>query len=122
MFHLEGFSDRNYAADLETRHSVNGYIAYFCGAPIPNFMKLSKSVTLSSTEAEYFDAPETAKELMFVYGLITGMGMLSKLETPLALRMDNTRAIYFENNHMKGQRMKHIDIHVHYVREWIAYC
>jgi hypothetical protein len=43
----------------------------------------SKSVTVSSTEAEYFAASETAKEHMFVNGLISGMGLLQKLEMSL---------------------------------------
>jgi hypothetical protein len=122
IFHLEGFSDSDYAGDRETRYSVYGYIVYFCGAPISWKSKSSKSVTLSSTEAEYFAVSETAKELMFVYGLITGMGMLSKLETPFTLRMDNTGAIYLANNHTTGQRTKHINICTHYVRDLIDKC
>jgi hypothetical protein len=65
MFHMEGCSDSDYAGDCETRFSVFGYVINFCGAPISWKAKASKSVTLSSTEAEYFAASETAKELIF---------------------------------------------------------
>ena len=99
MFHLEGFLDSDFAGDRETRFSVHGYIIYFCGAPISWKSKASKSVTLSSTEAEYFAASETAKELMFVYGLLEGMGMKERLELPFTLRIDNTGAMYLANNH-----------------------
>jgi hypothetical protein len=104
------FSDSDYAGDHETRFSVYGYIVYFCGAPISWKSKSSKSVTLASTEAEYFAASETAKELMFVYGLIIGMGMLGQLVTPFTLRMDNAGAIYLTNNHTSVPRTKHISI------------
>jgi hypothetical protein len=84
MFHLEGFSESDYARDLETRFSVYLYSVYFCGAPISWKSKSSKSVTLSSTEAEYFAASETAKKLMFVIGLISGMRLLNELEQPFS--------------------------------------
>jgi hypothetical protein len=37
----------------------------------------------------------------------------------MILRMDNTGAIYLANNQTTGQRTKHIDIRVHYVRNLI---
>jgi hypothetical protein len=64
-FTLEGISDSEYAGDTDTRISVYGYIIYFCGAPIAWKSKSGKSVTLSSTEAEYFALSEVAKESDF---------------------------------------------------------
>ncbi len=61
-YELEGISDSEFAGDRDKRISVFGYITYFCGAPISWKSKSSKSVTLSSTEAEYFASSETAKE------------------------------------------------------------
>jgi hypothetical protein len=55
MFHQEGFSGIDYARRHETRFSIYSYIIYFCGSLISWMSKSSKSVTLSSTEAEYFD-------------------------------------------------------------------
>jgi hypothetical protein len=83
-------------------------------------VKEGKSVTLSSIEAEFSIVSETAKVLMFVCGLITGMGMLSKLETSYTIQEDNTGAIYLVNNHTTGQRAKHIC--AHYVTELIDKC
>jgi hypothetical protein len=94
MFHLEGFSESDYAGDHETRFSEYGYIVYFYGTPISWKPKSIKRATLSSTESEYFTATETAKELLFVNGLKTGIGMLNKLEEPFTLRIYNTGAIY----------------------------
>jgi hypothetical protein len=53
-FCLKGVSDSEYAGDKDTRISVYGYILFFCGAPISWKSKSGKSVTLSSTEAEFF--------------------------------------------------------------------
>jgi hypothetical protein len=74
---------------------------------------------LSSTEAEYYAGSEAAKELMFIKNLMEGINQLHRLRLPMILRMDNTGAIYLANNQTTGQRTKHIDIRVHYVRNMI---
>jgi hypothetical protein len=116
-FYLEGISDSEYAGDKETRISVYGYVLYFCGAPIAWKSKAGKSVTLSSTEAEYFAASEIAKEAIFARNVIESMGI--ELKYPIAIRVDNVGAIYLANNYSTSQRTKHIDIRTHFVREFI---
>jgi hypothetical protein len=64
-FYLEGISVSEYAGDLDTRTSVYGYVLYLCGAPIAWKSKAGNSVTLSSTEAEYYAASEVSKEVIF---------------------------------------------------------
>jgi hypothetical protein len=115
---LKGISDSEFAGDRNIRKSVYGYIIYYCGAPISWKSKAGQSVTLSSTEAEYYAASETAKELVFVANLLKSMNV--SFETPVSLLMDNTGAIYLANNFTTGQRSKHIDIRAHFVRELIV--
>jgi uncharacterized protein (UPF0216 family) len=79
--------------------------------------KSGNSVTLSSTEAEYYADSETAKELQFIHHLVSSMEKTLKL--PIILNMDNTGAIYLANNYSTGPRTKHVDIHTHYVIELI---
>lgn len=117
LFYLEGLSDSEYAGDKDTRISVYGYQLYFCGAPIAWKSKSGKSVTLSSTEAEYFAISEIAKEAIFAKNVIESMGI--KMEFPIVINVDNTGAIYIANNYTVGQRTKHIDVRVHFVREFI---
>ena len=117
LFYLEGISDSEYAGDKDTRISVYGYQLYFCGAPISWKSKSGKSVTLSSTEAEYFATSEIAKEAIFAKQVIESMGI--QLEFPITIKVDNTGAIYIANNYTTGQRTKHIDVRAHFVREYI---
>lgn len=114
---LTGFSDSEFGGDRDTRKSVYGYIIYYQGIPISWKSKAGKSVTLSSTEAEYYAASETAKELLFIHNLMESMKI--QIKKPMILRMDNTGAIYIANNHTTGQRTKHIDIRTHFVRNMI---
>jgi hypothetical protein len=115
---IRGISDSEYAGDKDTRISVYGYVVYYCGAPISWKSKSGKSVTLSSTEAEYYASSEAAKELVFVHNLIKSMGI--KLQLPTILHVDNTGAIYLANNYSTGPRTKHIDIRTHFIRELIV--
>jgi hypothetical protein len=117
MFYLEGISDSEYAGDKDTRISVYGYILYFCGAPIAWKSKSGKSVTLSSTEAEYFATSEIAKEAIFTQQVIESIGL--NLKYPITIKVDNVGAIYLANNYSTSQRTKHINIRTHFVREFI---
>jgi antitoxin component of RelBE/YafQ-DinJ toxin-antitoxin module len=111
---VEAYSDSEFAGDRETRASVYGFVIFVCDAPISWKSRSNKSVTLSSIKAEYYGASETAKEI-FVKNIIESINELTCLQLPIALRMDNTGAIYLENNQTTGQRTKHIYIRVHHV-------
>jgi hypothetical protein len=114
---LEAVSDSEYAGDKDTRVSVYGFVIYFCGSPISWKSKSGKSVTLSSTEAEYFAMSECAKELIFIKNVLESMGI--KVKLPIEIKVDNTGAIFLSNNYTSGQRTKHIDVRVHFVRQYI---
>jgi len=114
---MGGISDSEYAGDKDTRISVYGYILYFCGAPIAWKSKGGKSVTLSSTEAEYVASSEIAKEAIFVKNILDSIGI--KITLPIQICVDNVGAIYLANNYSTSQRTKHIDIRAHFLREYI---
>jgi Reverse transcriptase (RNA-dependent DNA polymerase) len=116
-FTMEGLSDSEYAGDRDTRISVYGYLIYFCGALIAWKSKSGRSVTLSSTEAEYYATSEVAKEIIFAKQVIESMGL--RLSYPIIIKCDNVGAIYLSNNYTTGQRTKHIDVRCHFVREYI---
>ena len=87
------------------------------GVPISWRSKGQKSVTLSSSEAEYVALSEAAKVIKFVYQLLTGMGMNVKL--PIAVRVDNLGAVFMSENVSVSQRTKHIDICYRFVQEFV---
>jgi hypothetical protein len=116
-FYLEWNSDSEYAGDPETCISVYGYFLYFCGAPITWKSKAGKSVTLSSTQAEYYTTSEIAKEEIFAKNLLEGIGI--QIQFPINIKCDNVGAIYLANNHCNRQSTKHIDTRRHSVYEWV---
>jgi hypothetical protein len=117
ILNLTVYCDSDYAGDKETRISVAGYIMYLCGAPISWRSKAMKSVTLSSSEAEYVSLSEAAKEVKFVIQVIESMGI--DVQKPITIRVDNVGAIFMANNISTSPRTKHIDVRYRYVNEFI---
>jgi hypothetical protein len=54
--HIEAYSGSEFAGDRETRASVYGFVIFVFDAPISWKLRSNKSVTLSSTDAEYYGA------------------------------------------------------------------
>ena len=55
-----------------------------------------KSVTLSSSEAEFVALSEAAKEVKFVYQLMMSISL--KVRLPIVIRVDNIGAIFMSRN------------------------
>jgi hypothetical protein len=83
---LEVFSDSDYCDDKDTRKSVYGYVIYCNGSAIAWRSKGQKSVTLSSTEAEYVAIKEAVRELIFVYQVMESL--MIKVELPVRVHVD----------------------------------
>ena len=89
---LKGFCDSDFAGDTDTRRSVSGFVIYLCGAVIAWRSKGQKSVSLSSTEAEYVAISEVAMEILYVAGILKFLGV--PLEYPITVNVDNIGAVY----------------------------
>ena len=95
----------NYANDPETRRSVSGYIVYVHGVPVVWKSQAQQSVTLSSTEAEWFALSEAVKEVRFLQQQLC-KSMQIQTQLPVIVRVDNTA------------RTKHIDVRTKFVKEF----
>ena len=81
--------------------------------------RTQKSITLSSTEAEFVALSQCTKEAMFVDMLIAETAGREKVET-MVIHEDNTGAIFLVNNDQVSQRTKHIDTRYKFVQEMAA--
>jgi hypothetical protein len=106
-------SDSEYSGNKETQPSVFGWELYFMGALIAHKSKTCRSVTLSSTEAEYYALSKVTKEVIFARQVLETM--VIKLNLPIKIKVDNVGAIYLAKNFSLSQNTKHIDIHQHFV-------
>ena len=117
IWELKVFCDSDYAGDKNTRISVSGYIIYLCRVAISWKSKGQRSVTLSSTAAEYVAISEVVREVLYVKQILEFMEV--KIGFPIVVNVDNIGAIYLATNNSSSQRTKHVDVRYHFVREYI---
>ena len=79
--------------------------------------KGQRSVTLSSSEAEFVALSEAAKEFKFVIQVLQSMKI--PVEFPVIVRVDNVGAIFMAENVSTSERTKHVDIRYHFVGEFV---
>lgn len=111
---LSLYSDADWGKNEKNRRSVSGAILLLNGSPIIFLSRRQKSVSLSSTEAEYISACEAVKELKWATQLLTELEVDYSQPT---LFVDNQSAIRQIQNSESKRRSKHIDIAYHFVRQ-----
>jgi len=77
---------------------------------------VQRSVTLSSSEAEWVVLSEAVKEIMFVLQLLESMKI--KVKLPIT-QVDNVGAIFMSKNISTSNRTKHVDICTKFVNEYV---
>ncbi|XP_071637520.1 uncharacterized protein [Temnothorax longispinosus] len=114
---LVGFSDADYAGDLEARRSTTGYVYSLANGSVTWSSRRQKMVTLSTTKAEYVAASSAAKEAVWLRHLLCEIG--HRCENATTLIVDNQSAIKLAKNPEFHERTKHIDVRCHHIREMI---
>lgn len=109
-----GFTDSDWAGDLNDRRSTCGYIFTMCGGPISWNSKKQQTVALSTTEAEYMGVTHAAQEGMWLKKL---NNQLFKDKNAINIKCDNKSAINLCSNKAYHPRTKHIDIKHYFIQE-----
>ena len=112
---LTGYSDADWAGDLDTRRSTSGYVFQIDGSTVSWQSKRQVCVSRSTTEAEYMALSSAAQEAVWLRRLLNDIGLTQ--ETPSLIYENNRGAIQLSKNAKFHNRTKHIDISVHFVRE-----
>lgn len=110
---VTGYSDSDYAADLDLRRSLTGYVFTLGNAVVSWKATLQSSVALSTTEAEYMALAEAAKEAVWLKGLINDLGIQQE---HALVYCDSMSAICLAKDQVFHSRTKHIDVRYHYIR------
>lgn len=115
---LIGYSDADYASDMETRRSTTGYAFCLANGVVTWASQRQKLVSLSTTESEYIAAAAAAKEASWLRNLLQDIERGD--EKPTRLLVDNQSAIKLVKNPEFHKRTKHIDIRHHFIRERVT--
>src|SRR5882672_3444670 len=112
-----GYCDANYAEDAHDCKSTSSYVFMLVGGPISWKSKKQSSVSLSTTEAEYYALGVACQEAAWLKQI--GQELLLPLDDPIHIYSDNTGAVALSDNPVFHNRSKHINIRWHFVRELI---
>ncbi|KAJ9555883.1 hypothetical protein OSB04_010497 [Centaurea solstitialis] len=112
---LHAFSDSDWAGDKTDYISTGAYIVYLGQNPISWSSKKQRSVSRSSTEAEYRAIAQAASELAWLGNIMLELG-ISSTTTP-TIYCDNIGAVNLSSNPVFHSRMKHLAIDYYFIRE-----
>ena len=111
-----GFSDSDWARDINTRQSTTGYVFVLGGAAISWKSRHQATVARSSTEAEYMAVTEAASEAIWLCRLYAELVSNSgPQQIPQQINVDNSGSISLAHNPKYHDRTKHIDVRHHFI-------
>ena len=109
---VEGYTNADYAGDLDKRRSTLGYIFMFVGGAVSWQSPLQSCTSMSTTEAEYIAALEACREAIWLTWLVKDLGITMEMPT---LHCNSQSAIMLAKNPMFHARTKHIDVKYHFI-------
>jgi len=115
---LVGYSDADWAGDVNTRRSTTGFVVILNNGAIAWRSKRQVTVALSTMEAEYMAITEAAKELKWMCQFLAELEYGDHKSTTV-LKCDNQGAIALAKNPVSHARAKHIDLRHHFIRDAI---
>ena len=107
--HVFGYSDSDYANNVDDRRSITGYVFVFANSMTQH------SVALSTMEAEYYAVCKATQEAICLRMLFEESGI--RVDRPLVIKEDNQACISFTKNPGENSKTKHIDVRRCFVRQ-----
>jgi len=111
---LAGYTDADFAGDVDDRRSTTGWVFTYHGAPISWSSKKQHLVTRSTMESEFVASSFASAEGIWLVRLAKDFQLVAR---PIPIFVDNQSALAFARNDVHHNRTKHIDVHFHYTRE-----
>lgn len=112
---LQGWTDSDYAGDLDDRKSTSGYVFTFGSGPISWSSKKQAIVTLSTTEAEFVAAASCACQAVWLKRILDQLG--KPQDSGVVIWCDNSSSVKLSKNPVMHGRCKHIDVRFHFLRD-----
>jgi hypothetical protein len=117
---LTVYSDADYASDKADRKSVIALVGLIGGGPVFWGSRKQTAVATITTEAEYVAMSFTAKQGQWISQILRDIGYGRYVATDhqtVDTRGDNQGAIALTKNPHLIERLKHINIAYHYIRD-----
>ena len=105
-------------SDWGVKFSISGGLFAVYGCPVAWFSKTQRSVSLSSTEAEYFAAMVACRDGLYVRDVLIDLGV--KLSEPIPVRSDNEGVSELSIDAVAFKKTKHILRAAYFLRDLCA--
>jgi transposase InsO family protein len=112
---LNGWTDSDYAGDLDDRKSTSGYVFMLGNAAVSWSSKKQPIVTLSTTEAEFVAAAACACQSLWLKNVLSHLQVMN--DEKILIHCDNSSSIKLSKNPILHGRCKHIDVRFHFLRD-----
>jgi KUP system potassium uptake protein len=113
---LVGYSDADWAGDVDDRHSTTGNLFLMAGGPVSWLSKKQPVVALSTSEAEYVALSMATQKAVWLRRFLSGLAP-AEVAKPTVIMEDNQGTIAIARNPVAHARTKRIDIRYHYIHE-----
>nr|GEV65296.1 retrovirus-related Pol polyprotein from transposon TNT 1-94 [Tanacetum cinerariifolium] len=108
------FVDSDYAKDPDKGRSITCYTFLVQGCVVSWKATLQHVVAPSTTDAEYMALTDAVNEAIWLRGLLKELGVKLNI---VAFNCDNQGAIDLSRNHVFHERIKHINVCYHFIKE-----
>ncbi|GJW99365.1 ribonuclease H-like domain-containing protein [Tanacetum coccineum] len=115
---LTAYTDVDWVGCPVTRRSTSGYCVFLGDNLLSWFAKQQVTLSRSSAEAEYRGIANVVVETVWIRNLLRELH--TYLFTATLVYCDNVGAVYMSANPVQHQRTKHIEIDIHFVRDFVA--
>ncbi|KAK6158984.1 hypothetical protein DH2020_006298 [Rehmannia glutinosa] len=116
-FSLKGYSDSDYAGNIDDRKSTSGSCQFLGDYLVSWFSKKQNCVSLSRAEAEYISAAFCCTQLLWMKQTLADYKCSFEKEIPIMC--GNTSAIAITQNPVLHSRTKPIDVRYHFIRDHV---
>ncbi|KAK6120549.1 hypothetical protein DH2020_045715 [Rehmannia glutinosa] len=116
-FSLKGYSDSDYAENIDDRKSTSGSCRVFGDCLVSWFLKKQNCVSLSTAEAEYISAAFCCTQLLWMKQTLADYKCSFE---NIPIFCDNTSAINITQNPVHHNRTKHIEFRHHFLRDCVS--
>jgi hypothetical protein len=112
-FTLVGYSDADFASDIDDRTSTSGYLMNMGSVAVSWTCKKQTTIANSSAEAKYISAWEAACEIVWLRIILQDLGETQKSPTNLLINSQST--INMATNPVFHSKTKHVDTKYHFI-------
>ena len=114
---VTAYADAAFANEIKQR-SRYGHAIYVSGCLVCWLTKATKSVCLSTAEAEFVAAAEAVKDILWLRNFLAELGFSQS--APSELYEDNQACVAMVNNHIVSGRNRHFCVKMAWLREQVT--